>query len=134
VIEGGPAAKAGIQVGEVVTSLGDARVASLDDLDAALHASPVGRQVAIGLRGEKGSRSLLVTLGRRPGAPEAAAAHPPVAVAPMQPGPAGPRGPANDRKIAELEAELATLRAELADLRKQLEALRQGQGQGRGRE
>jgi hypothetical protein len=131
VIEGGPAANAGIQVGEVITNIGDSRVSDLSDLDTALRAAPAGRQVAVGLRGEKGSRSLLVTMGRSPGASEALPAPAPVATAPLQarsPEHPGPAAPAYERKVAELEVELATLRAELADLRKQLDALRQSKG------
>lgn len=129
VLPDGPAAKAGVREGEAVTSVGDLRIRNLEDLDAALRPATVGRTLAIGLRSDAGTRSVLVTLGKRPDAAEAAPA--PIAVAPVAPAPAEPPvppGPRSGRKEADLEAELAALRAELADLRKQLEALRQGKG------
>lgn len=131
VLPGSPAEAAGMRVGEVVTKVNEVRIGTLEDLDTALAGVPAGRQVAVGLRGDGGSRSLLVKLGVR-AAGEAAAA------APRSTAPAAPRVPSvpptKARPELDLEAELTALRAELAELRQQLEALRKSQGQARGKE
>jgi S1-C subfamily serine protease len=126
VVADGPAARAGLQAGDLVTRIGDVAVADLADLEAALaHAVP-GTRVAIGLRSDAGARSVTVVLGSHPdGAANRSNAGPgAVAPAPAQspssraatPPPAGGR---------DIDAEIAALRAELAELRKQVEALRQ---------
>lgn len=117
VLPDSPAAHAGLRTGDVIVSFGEIRVRTLADLDGALQRTPAGRQVAIGLRGEAGSRSVQVTLGERvPGS----------AAAPKSASPGGDGKPG--KAEADVEAELAALRAELAELRRQLEALRQGKG------
>ncbi len=125
VLPDSPAATAGVRAGEVVTSIQQVPVHGMGDLDAALRSAPAGRKVALGLRSDAGSRSVLVTLGTRPEEAGAVVAAPIAPAASSQPGAAGPK---EARRDPELEAELAALRAELADLRRQLEALRQGKG------
>lgn len=131
VLPGSPAEAAGMRVGEVVTTVNEVRIRKLEDLDAALAGAQAGKQVTVGLRSEKGSRSLLVKLGVRPaGATGEAAPRSGERAAPSVP----PVPPSQARPEVNLEAELASLRAELAELRQQLEALRKGQDQARGKE
>jgi len=137
VVPDGPAAAAGIVEGDIVTKVGDTQIGSLEDLDRALQTMPPGRQVAVGLRSEAGVRSVMVTLGKRPGTATAEARQPAIAVAPMkaEPPPPTPAPATSKSPSADLEAELQALRAELAELRKQLEALRQdSKGKGKGKE
>lgn len=129
-IDGGPAAKAGLQVGDVIQSVAGARVRSLADLDEVLRARSAGQQVELSVRSAKGVRSVLVTLAPRPTEPERAIAAAPVeTVASGSPAaPSAPAAPTTARKDVDLEAEIAALRAELVELRQQLEALRRAKG------
>jgi S1-C subfamily serine protease len=63
---GGPAEKAGLQAGDVVTELGGTKVNSSSDLVAAIADHAPGDQVKVTLR--RGSRTLerTVTLGTQP--------------------------------------------------------------------
>ncbi len=116
VLPDGPAAGAGVREGDVVTSIDEQRVDALADLDGALRGAPAGRKVVLGLRGDAGTRSVSLTLGRRPAEARASA-------------PASPsEAPRPARSAAELDAEIAAMRAELAELRRQIEALRRDQG------
>jgi S1-C subfamily serine protease len=121
VVEGSPAAKAGLQSGDLVTRLGDVPVHELGDLEGVLAKAAPGARLTIGLRSDAGARSVTVIVGQRDS--EVAAARPPVASQPVP-----PAGDAQRAKERDLEAEIATLRAELAELRKQVEALREGKG------
>ncbi len=129
-IDGGPAAKAGLQVGDVIQSVAGARVRSLADLDEVLRARSAGQQVEMSVRSAKGVRSVLVTLAPRPTEPAGAIAVAPVeTAAPAAPAaPTAPAAPSTARKDVDLEAEIAALRAELVELRHQLEALRRAKG------
>jgi S1-C subfamily serine protease len=124
VVAEGPAAAAGVRVGEVVVGIDGRRVDALSDLDGALRTAPAGRSVALLLRNEEGTRSVTITLGTHPDA------GPVGSVAPVEPVPEPPAGGARQRThdTEHLEAELAALRAELAELRRQIDALRRAKG------
>ena len=68
VATGGPAAKAGIKVGDVITAVDGKQTASLDDLGAALASRKPGQTVTLSILGQNGSKhSATVTLGQFPG-------------------------------------------------------------------
>jgi putative serine protease PepD len=68
VATGGPAAKAGIKVGDVITAVDGTQTASLDDLGAALASRKPGQTVTLSILGQNGSKhSVQVTLGQFPG-------------------------------------------------------------------
>ena len=70
VVAGGPAAKAGIQTGWVITAVGGHDVADSSGLSQALTAYRPGDQVSVALRLPDGStRTVTVTLGERPVTP-----------------------------------------------------------------
>ncbi len=67
ILEGGPSAKSGLKAGDVLQSVGDHRIRSLDDLDGALKKIQPGRKVPIGVLSKNAKKSLLIKVGRRPG-------------------------------------------------------------------
>jgi S1-C subfamily serine protease len=70
VVAGGPAAKAGVKVGWVITGIGGHDVADTDGLSQVLATYQPGNLVAVEVRLPDGSsRSLSVTLGERPANP-----------------------------------------------------------------
>ena len=73
VVEDGPAAKAGIQEGDVITKLGDDEITSADGLIIALRSHEVGEKVEITLMRGKDEKKVTVELGLRRGAAEPAA-------------------------------------------------------------
>lgn len=141
VLAGSPAAKAGLRVGDVLTTVGDVRIESMADVDRVLGKAQAGSKVAVGVRNDDGARAVTIVLGKRPSETtvnaEAAEPSEPAEVRTVEmkprrapaaettPAPAKATAPAGAR---DLEAELKALRAELAELRKQVEALRQGKG------
>jgi S1-C subfamily serine protease len=66
VVQGGPAASAGIQQGDVIVSLGGRTVNSLDGLTQALSIHKPGDRVPVELVSSSGTRTVTVTLGTRP--------------------------------------------------------------------
>ncbi|HEX5446149.1 MAG TPA: PDZ domain-containing protein [Pirellulales bacterium] len=66
VVEGAPAEKAGLKVGDLVTKIGDRLVRDLDDFAAALHNMPVGRKLRFTVERNFEPRRIEVTLGKRP--------------------------------------------------------------------
>ena len=68
ILEDGPSAKTGIKKGDVIVSINDHRIRSLDDLDGALKKIAPGSRVAIGLKNNKATKSVMVKVGQRPGA------------------------------------------------------------------
>lgn len=66
VTAGGPAASAGLQAGDVITQLGDARVSDQNDLVAAIAAHRPGDQVKVTVQRGDGTTELTVTLGTQP--------------------------------------------------------------------
>ena len=63
VVEDGPAAKAGIQEGDVITKLGDDEITSADGLIIALRSHEVGEKVEITLMRGKEEKKVTVELG-----------------------------------------------------------------------
>ena len=63
--EGGPAAAAGLRVGDVLTSLDGQALASVSDLVEALHGKKIGESVEVGFE-RQGARKLRIALGTRP--------------------------------------------------------------------
>jgi putative serine protease PepD len=66
VTDGGPAARAGLQAGDVVTELGEADIDDSADLAAAVNAHAPGDQVKLEYRRDGGERTATVTLGTQP--------------------------------------------------------------------
>jgi serine protease Do len=122
VLPNGPAAAAGLKVGDQVLKVGERHIGNLMDLDGLLQQAGAGTKLLFMLRGQQGTRSVWVTLGERPRADGAIADATVPAPVPV-PAPAPAATPANS-----LEAEVAALRAELQELRQQLEALRRSKG------
>jgi putative serine protease PepD len=63
VVSGGPAAKAGLQVGDVITKVGDRRVTDADSLIVAIRANAPGATVSITVTRDGSQRILEATLG-----------------------------------------------------------------------
>jgi S1-C subfamily serine protease len=66
VLAGGPAAKAGVQRGDVIVSIGGAGVSGPDDVAAAVNARKPGDKVAVVVERGGDRRTLTVTLGAQP--------------------------------------------------------------------
>src|SRR4051794_30248190 len=66
VVAGGPAAKAGLQRGDVIVSIGGAGVSGPDDVAAAVNARKPGDKVAVVVERGGNRRTLNVTLGAQP--------------------------------------------------------------------
>ena len=66
VTEGSPAAKAGLQAGDVVTALDDETIDTADDLSAAVTAKNPGDEVTVTYTRDGTSHTAKVTLGTRP--------------------------------------------------------------------
>ncbi|HJT34444.1 MAG TPA: PDZ domain-containing protein [Pirellulales bacterium] len=66
VAAGGPADKAGLKLGDLVTKIGDRLVRDLDDFAAALHNMPAGRKLRFTVERDFEPRRIEVTLGKRP--------------------------------------------------------------------
>ena len=64
--DGGPAAKAGLQAGDVITALDGAPIESLEDVTNALEAKAPGDRVTVTVKRAGSTRSIEVTLGTRP--------------------------------------------------------------------
>lgn len=152
VIPESPAAKAGLQVGDVIVRVGDTGPVARERLRTALAAASPGDRLELAVRRGDKEHRVVVKLGERPeaGVPKAEPTprpsrpgHPPqpagesppgTAPTPASPpavgkvgGPAPATAPANPPRV-DVETEVAALRAELAALRRQLESLRQGGG------
>ena len=139
----GPAKAAGVEAGDVLTSVGDQPVKALGDLDLFLAKAKPGQKITLGLRRGEETRSVSLRMGERPAQIDV------VPMVPIEPSePEAVPAPAKERKplraeaapapepkprpetkqAVDLEAELAALREELARLRKELEELRKGKG------
>lgn len=66
VADDGPAAKAGLLVGDLIAAIGDARVESIDDLRDALGGETVGRELPLKVARGGDAKTLGVTVGERP--------------------------------------------------------------------
>jgi S1-C subfamily serine protease len=62
----GPAAAAGIKVGDIILSLGDQPIRDGKDLIDAVRMKQPGSTVRLRVRGEAGDRELNLVLGKRP--------------------------------------------------------------------
>ena len=110
IIAGGPAEKAGLRVGDLVTGLGGIRVRQMSDFAAIVEQAAPGNSLTFEiLRGDSRER-LDVTFGPRAGAKKAAAAaapktaeskRPPDAPAPRPPEPSPEPGPGPERPTLE---------------------------------
>lgn len=133
VVDGGPAARAGVQRGDVLTALGDRRLRRLADLDAALVALGAEREAALSL----------LRAGRVVSRQVVTGAAPERVLPDQRGGAAAPRAPALVEFVVETEetqgepptarapardvrAEVQKLRAELRELRDLLLQLRRG--------
>lgn len=65
--QGGPAGRAGIQVGDVITKMGSTDIGSVTDLLAALRKQQPGATLPVVVHRGSASKTLTVTLGNRPG-------------------------------------------------------------------
>ncbi len=63
VAQGGPAAKAGLQPGDIITQLDGQKIANVTDLLAAVRKKEPGQQSDVGLQRGKDTKSVKVTLG-----------------------------------------------------------------------
>lgn len=66
VTSGGPAAKAGVKAGDVITKLGDTTIGSVTDLLGALRKVDPGSTVPVTVKRGSGTTTLQVKLGNRP--------------------------------------------------------------------
>lgn len=127
VLEGAPAAKSSLRVGDVVRSVGDRRIRTLDDFDAAFAQMRVGEATSFGVQRGDARLQVVVVPGAR-GRPQVAAEEPPPpAKALKMPHAQVRQGEAK----GDLEQELEALRAELRELRQELRALKKQLGQQR---
>ncbi len=67
VLADSPAAKAGLTAGSVIAAIGDAKISSLDDIDAAMTRLRAGQKITIQVRSDGKTRSVDVVLGSAPG-------------------------------------------------------------------
>jgi len=64
--ENGPAAKAGVLIGDILTSLGGAAIADTEDVQNAVESHGVGQKLAAGLLRGGVAQTIEVTIGERP--------------------------------------------------------------------
>lgn len=133
---GGPAAKSGLQKGDLVTGVAGIRVRQMTDMAEVLALFPAGDSVVFDvLRGQK-QQAIKVVLGRRPAPAAQPAEGPPVGPPPTEPPaqpagpepppPAAPGPPANaaaelqrlQQRIEQLERRVAELERRLAEVLK----------------
>ena len=62
----GPAAKAGVLIGDILVSLGGSPVDDTDDIQGVLELHPVGQGVEAGVLRGGVSRTITITVGERP--------------------------------------------------------------------
>jgi putative serine protease PepD len=62
----GPAGKAGLKAGDVVTKVGDTKVSSGDDLASAISGLSPGQKVAVTVTRDGSAKTVQVTLGKQP--------------------------------------------------------------------
>jgi hypothetical protein len=66
VVEGGPAAKGGLQGGDVIVGLGESRIGGIEDFDSALRKFKAGDRAKVTVRRGEETVELEVVLGKRP--------------------------------------------------------------------
>ncbi|MCA8966188.1 MAG: PDZ domain-containing protein [Planctomycetes bacterium] len=142
VVEGSPAAAAGVPSDVILRAVGDRKIAALSDLDKALASLRPQQRVALRVEGKDGVSSILVAPGFvgprevvvRPRWQDVPSQGRPLVRPLAQPERAQVEAAERAHEQArhkELEAELQSLRAELRELRKQLEELAKRSGGGR---
>jgi hypothetical protein len=67
VVENGPAAKGGLQGGDIIIGLGESRIGGIEDFDSALRKFKPGDKARVKVRRGEKTVELEVTLGKRPG-------------------------------------------------------------------
>lgn len=153
VIPESPAAKAGLQVGDVIVRIADEAAPSRERVRALLAAAQPGDRMEVLVRRGAGEQRVFVKLGERPAATTpkpgdgagkpprpagpateparsvpASPPPPPPATLPAPPVDAPPTAAAAPGRVSavparDVDAEIAALRAELAELRRQVEEL-----------
>lgn len=128
VLDGSPAAQAGLRDGDHLVRLGDTDIRRLDEVQRTLAERRVGDRIAVQVRSASGTRSVWVELAAAPGSRGAVAVAPPPGPAPA-PAPPGPdlviRAPdAGEPDLAAIRAELQEIRAQLREIRRLLEQTR----------
>ena len=66
VVPEGPAAKAGLQAGDLITAVNDQPVRDLDSMQKLLETRPAGAVINLSVTRDGGNRRIAVTLGERP--------------------------------------------------------------------
>ena len=66
VVSGGPAASAGLKVGDVIVQIDGTRIRSTDDLTNALKSHKPGDEITVTVVSSSGQRTMTLTLGTRP--------------------------------------------------------------------
>ena len=99
VIPDSPAAKAGLQMGDVLLAVGEKGTPTRDDFVAAIRAAKVGDRLSIKVRRGGQDQLVVVKLGQRPDqpTPPSAAVTPPAAERPQAPVPAAETPPPSSR-------------------------------------
>jgi S1-C subfamily serine protease len=69
VVKGGPAAKAGLQAGDVITSFDGQPITSADDITAAVSGAKSGESVQVTVKRDGSTKHVSVTLGIQPASP-----------------------------------------------------------------
>ena len=68
-VKGGPAAKAGLQAGDVITSFDGTPITSADDITAAVSGAKSGEKVQVTVKRDGATKHVSVTLGVQPSSP-----------------------------------------------------------------
>ncbi len=66
IVGGGPADKAGLQAGDVITEFGDQQVSNVDELTRAIHSSKIGAKETVTFWRGKVANTAVVTLAESP--------------------------------------------------------------------
>ncbi|MDX1484549.1 MAG: Do family serine endopeptidase [Alphaproteobacteria bacterium] len=74
--EGSPAAKAGVQAGDIIRSFGGRRIGKMRDLPRMVANTPIGTEVPVKVLRDGADKVLQVTVGRKPDGGNVAAAEP----------------------------------------------------------
>lgn len=128
---GGPAEKAGVQKGDLITALSGIRVRQLSDAVDIFDQMRPGTELTLFIRRGETAQMINVTLGRRPAGlpPAAPSPEPPIGVAPPTPAPTEPTplppigDPTARARVEALEREIEALKQEVETLKQQVREL-----------